>query len=242
MPRKTLHLGSVVRFWVRELVLVGAWDSVSQQVLAKGEGPGLQMGWTTVGGRMMPHLENRRVPLLHRAHHQTTNRPPNGCLHLQPGELLWDHVDCKLRCPNAYTPTSWYTCLTGGVISGCGLGNFALPSMIDRSRRAKRALDLAKLERYVGIIGAQWADCKCGQLCAVSNEATRYLARVEVPLLAQECTRDVMIRQRVYNVPEPDRPTLLRKILARHTEAKAPKQGRDDPALRGTHGLVHASR
>ena len=114
--------------------------------------------------------------------------------------------------------------------------------MVDRNRRVECALDLAELGRYVGIIGAQWADCKRGQLCAVSNEATRYLTRVEVPLLAEECPHDVIIRQRVYNVPEPDRPSLLRKNLARHAEAKALKQGRDDHALRGTHDLVHASR
>jgi len=221
---------------------VGAWDSAPQQVLAKVEGQGPQMGQTTVEGRMMPPLENRRVPLPHQVHHQTTNRPPNVCPHLQPDELLWGHVNGKLCCPNIYAPTSWYTCLAGGVISSCGLGNLALPSMVDRSRRVKCALDLAELGRHIGIIGAQWADCKRGQLRAVSNEATRYLARVEVPLLAQECTRNVMVRQRVDNVPEPDRPSLLRKNLARHAEAKALKQGRDDPALRGTHGLVHASR
>ena len=221
---------------------MGAWDSVPQQVLAKVEEQGLQMGSTTVEGRMMPHLENRRVPLPHQAHHQTTNRPPNVCPHLQPGELLWSHVNRDVCCPNVYVPTSWCTCLAGEVISGCGLGSLSLPSMFDRSRRVKCALDLAELGRYVGIIGAQWADCERGQLCAVSNEATRYLARVEVPLLAQECTRDVMIRQRVYNVPERDRPSLLRKNLARHAEAKALKQGHGDPALRGIHDLVHASR
>lgn len=190
----------------------------------------------------MPHLGNRRVLLPHRVHHQTTNRPPNVCPRLQPGELLWGHVDCELRCPNVYAPTSWYTCLAGGVISGWGLGSLALPSMVDRSRRVKCALDLAELGRYVGIIGTQWADCKRGQLRAVSDEATHYLARVEVPLLAQECTRNVMIRQGVYNVPEPDRPSLLRKNLARHAEATGLKQGHDDPALRGTHDLAHASR
>jgi hypothetical protein len=44
MPRRTLHLGLEVRFWGPEQVLVGAWDSGPQQVLAKVEGQGLQMG------------------------------------------------------------------------------------------------------------------------------------------------------------------------------------------------------
>jgi hypothetical protein len=123
----------------------------------------------------MPHLENRRVPLPHRAHHQTTNRPPNVCPHLQPGELLWGHMNCEVRCPNVYVPTIWCTCLAGEVIS---LGSLGLPSMVDRSRRVQCTLDLAELGRYVGIIGAQWTDCERGQLCAVSNEAARYLARV----------------------------------------------------------------
>jgi hypothetical protein len=51
-----------------------------------------------------------------------------------------------------------------------------------------------------------------------------------------------MICRRTYDVPEPDRPIRLRKSLARHAEAKAQKQGRGDPALRGNDGLVHALR
>ena len=44
------------------------------------------------------------------------------------------------------------------------------------------------------------------------------------------------------NLPEPDRPSQQRKNLVRHAEAKAQKQGRGDPALRGKDDPVHASR
>jgi len=55
--------------------------------------------------------------------------------------------------------------------------------MVDRSGDVECALDLAELGRYVGIIGAQWTDSERGQLRSVSDETTRYLARVKIPLL-----------------------------------------------------------
>ena len=62
-------------------------------MLAKVRGQDLQMGRTVREGL---HLEYRRVPLLHQAHHQTRNRPLNVYPHLQAGGLLWNHVNCKL--------------------------------------------------------------------------------------------------------------------------------------------------
>jgi hypothetical protein len=55
--------------------------------------------------------------------------------------------------------------------------------MVDRSGYGECALDLAELGGYVGIIGAQWTNSKRGQLRSVSDETTRYLACVKIPLL-----------------------------------------------------------
>lgn len=71
-----------------------------------------------------------------------------------------------------YAPTSWHTWL---IVLGCEVRWPAQASIV--------GLDLAELRRYIGIIGDQRADCERGQLRGVSNEATRYFTRVEVPLL-----------------------------------------------------------
>jgi hypothetical protein len=70
--RKKTHLGLEVRFWARGLAL-GVWEQVPQGMLAKVREQVPQMGLTGEG----PHLGYRQVPLPHRAHHQTGNRPRN---------------------------------------------------------------------------------------------------------------------------------------------------------------------
>ena len=74
-----MHRGVEVRFWARELA-PGVWDWAPQVMLAKVQEQVPKMGWT-VG------LGYRRVPLPHRAHHQTRNRPRNEHPRLH-GELL----------------------------------------------------------------------------------------------------------------------------------------------------------
>lgn len=45
---------------------------------------------------MGPRLENRRIRLPHRAHHQIMNQPLNVRPHLQPAGLLWGHANREL--------------------------------------------------------------------------------------------------------------------------------------------------
>ena len=77
-----MHLGLEVRFWARGLGS-GVWDQAPRGMLAKVPEQVPQMGWT--GEELHPGY--RRVPLPHRARHQTRNRPRNVHLRLHAGLL-----------------------------------------------------------------------------------------------------------------------------------------------------------